>query len=85
MRKLIFALGTVSLMLVSGVAAQAQTVKERCTANRCVYYQAGKGRVATAKKDAAGRTVIRTGGKRIVVKREGRDGNRLRFRVSEER
>lgn len=84
MRKFAFVLGTVSLMLVSGVQAQAQTIKERCTAKRCVYYQAGKGRVATAKRDEAGRTVIRTGGKRIVIKRDGRDGNRIRFQFGEE-
>lgn len=85
MRNFALVTGIVSLTLVSGVQAQAQTIKERCTAKRCVYYQVGKGRVATAKKDAAGRTVIRTGGKRIVVKRDGRDGNRIRFQFGEER
>lgn len=86
MRKFALVMGIVSLTLAACCPpAEAQTIKEKCTANRCVYYQAGKGRVATAKKDVAGRTVIRTGDKRIVVKRDRSNANRIRFEIGEER
>lgn len=86
MRKFAFVAGALSLIMVSGIQAQARVVKERCTANRCVYYEPGKGRIASAKKDAAGRTVIRTNdGQRIVVKKDRHDGNRLRIRIGEDR
>ncbi len=86
MRNFALVMGIVSLTLVSGLPAEARTktLKERCTTSRCVYYETGKGRVATAKKDQAGRTVIRTrDGKRLVVKRDRFNANRVRFQIGE--
>ena len=89
MRNQIIAAGVVAAIMASAAAASTgeTRLRERCSANRCVFYEPGKGRVASVSRDRAGRVVIQRpyyrGGDRIVIRRDR--NNRGTIRIQEDR